>query len=253
MLEEFKPQKYLIAFFPPFNAGYCFERPPEENAQSYVQVDETRLSEEKDHHCHPYFVIWNAYPKFAKYAKSGELTPAQSLVFEELEAIMSIWKRYYALARASAGATQSQGDEDLRDMVHQDQFNRDSDPGDSSSGSEASKEHSDLSGTNASQASFTEEPEHETDRRSAPVRTRTWSRIREWLGTVPHGLASEHLFGRTIKWRTNESSRPPLEPLKKRVQWSNPPDTTKFSSADWAMYLMGAYLQRRLLPDELVG
>lgn len=59
-----------------------------------ITVDATGISPPFEHHCHPYFAIHNAVPKFCQHRAT--LTPAQQQLFEDLLLVVEFWNDYFA-------------------------------------------------------------------------------------------------------------------------------------------------------------
>lgn len=94
MLQSSERYNYCLVFFKP-RGGYVYHRATTEAQTNYetIIVDETGISPPFEHHCHPYFAIWNAIPKFREH--KATLSRQQSLMHEQIELLMDVWTAYH--------------------------------------------------------------------------------------------------------------------------------------------------------------
>lgn len=83
MLDKIEATKYFLVFFEP-KAHYIYHRASDDQtAFEEIRFSATGVSEESfEHHCHPYFAIQNALPKFYSYEE--KLTTKQAELFKHL-------------------------------------------------------------------------------------------------------------------------------------------------------------------------
>lgn len=74
------------------------------------------------------------------------------------------------------------------------------------------------------------------------------SHITTWLVDVAKGC--NPVEEQSAVWPLDEIPQPPLQPRTTWEEWDNPPDRSKFSSTNWATWIIGSMLDRPALPTE---
>lgn len=92
-----------------------------------------------------------------------------------------------------------------------------------------------------------EHSEHSDDSKDSSCHP-DWSRVEPWLLSVPEEC--NPVEEPSIVWPVDEILKSPLRPCTTRDNWPSSPDTSKFSSTDWAKYLLGPDLRRAVSPSE---
>ena len=82
--------QYQLVFFGPLT-GYIYHRATNEAQTEFdtITAPKSGVLPLFEHHCHPYFAIWNALPKFKKYKST--LTKEQKEIHQKLDSIWKAW------------------------------------------------------------------------------------------------------------------------------------------------------------------
>lgn len=246
MLKHPMTRQYRLVFFQPYS-DFIYNRSTNEAQTEFrkVSISKHRISASFGHHCNPYFAIWNALPMFQKHAAT--LTDEQKHIYRLLKRIWNAWNAWYKVVKpqgleSSQDKDQQEGESGLSPVVELATNTRQlpkhpaSIPTPPISPSYKDTEHGDLGGS--------EDLEDSSEAFCHP----DCSHVDVWLAGVAQQCDS--LEEHSIAWPVEEIPRPPLQPRTARDRWSDPPDTAKFSSNDWAARVMGPYLMRSVSPSE---
>ncbi|KAF8596403.1 hypothetical protein BDV93DRAFT_66019 [Ceratobasidium sp. AG-I] len=267
---------YTLVFFEPL-AGYIYPRANDNHtAFKKITVNKTGVSPPFLHHCHPYFAIQNAIPKFLKH--EATLTEKQKEIHLRLKIVEKAWDDYFDKVTSAKldppGAVGGPAADDAEDDNSGDDdggaigppLKRPRITEDPSSNKNAGDRHvaPGAEDTNAYRHSKRpglplppptnpphedkreREDEDDKDEEKWLFRHSDWSHVTAWLADVPEECDS--MEEQSVAWLVDEILRPPLQPPTTRDNWSNPPDTSKFSSTNWATWIKGNLLDYPMSP-----
>lgn len=257
---------YLLVFFEPLN-GQIYHRARKEDETEFdkITVNSSVISEPFEHTCHPYFAIWNARRKFAKHVAT--LTVGQQTLHRLLEDVLAAWISY-SKSIGSGGLDFSKLDNDLPGSGGAPPVDDadDNAPGPSRPKRPRTAKSPSRNGSDPDPTSTAEHADdafHLSKRQKLPPTPPTtpfldgsqewlyypdWNYIITWLANVAEEC--DPVEEQNVEWAVHEVPQPPLQKLVVRDRWTTPPDTSKFSSANWATYVLGTTLTRSVSSSE---
>lgn len=272
MLDKAENYDYYIVFFSPL-AEHVYHRAINDDQTEFQQmvVPDTGISPLLKHHSHPYFAIQNAVPKFDKHRKT--LTKEQKKIHQQLKNVVEAWNSYFAdvAPERSRGLKRGGPSGDGTDPSERDSMGSSSTNGDDSPSFSHSKrpriakdpvEDSGRDGQSSIHAMEGANDPGDTsqlqnlpptpsislprDASAKKAHDSYWDYVVPWLDSVAE---CDPVMEQVVEWPVGEASRPvPRSKPMVLYEWSASPDKSKFSSTDWAMYIMGSALERSLSP-----
>lgn len=259
MLDQTEDTEYCLVFFEPL-AGHIYHRTNEDGTKfDEMKIDGTRISPTFKHHCHPYIAIQNAIPKFLKH--EATLTEEQEAIYIMLKAVERIREIYFkTVERIRLSSPKKRGGPPADDAENdnasnvdrtsgqppgkrrrtaggpnqnEDAGNRDVAPAVADAGGAQRRSKRPELPTTLSATSSHEESEGEKEWFCHP----DWTHVTTWRAGIPK--VCDPVEEQNLVWPVNETPQPPLPKVKVRDRWTVPPDTSKFSSNNWATYLIG--------------